>query len=443
MKAPAGYAFDPNLHTYVKVQQNVTTNPNATGYISSVPLNKTGNYCNASHPYFDGVACIQCLAPFPYFNVSSKTCVQCSATTYYDNKTHQCLKRPVVYISANFTNVMATANVSLSAYKSQLYNMVKNNNNSIIKSCPPGQYSNFTHCFSCGSGLLFNVETKSCVKCNGTVDNVTAICHHYVTRLTNLNASGIILPNGTNLTSFAQLQKQVVGPVAVCPASAPYAVGYKCVACNSTNSTNSSGAVYFNATSQKCMKCPANLYYDSVLRTCNSPINITNTSALVNYFGAGNYSLANVTARLKALSLTRKTFACPASAPLALKNGSCVSCNGTYFVNLTSMTCIKGVRVSNFAVLNKSRVIQIGNATLANLKIQQYKLAKRTPPVPTVYCPASKPLYNGRICIACNSTQYFNLQGLVCYNPKNASNITALAISHRYVSFTNHTLLTI
>ena len=295
--------------------------------------------------------------------------------------------------------------------------------------------------------MYFNIATKSCAKCNGTVDNVTFLCHHFVTRLTNLNASNLILPNGTNLTTYQQLQKQVKGPVAACPSSTPYAVGYKCIACNgSSNSTNGSSnasSMYFNMSTQKCVHCPPNLFYDSVLRICNHAINVTNTSALVNYFGVGNHSIGNVSAQLKALGMTRKVNVCPSSAPLALKNGSCVACNGLYFVNLTSMTCVKGVRVSNFPVLAKSRVIQIGKATLANLKTQQYSLSKGTPPKPVAFCPASQPLYNGRTCMACNSIQYYDLQGLFCYTPQNASNVTALAISQKYVSQPNHTLLTI
>ena len=311
MKAPAGYAFDPNLHTYVKVQQNVTTNPNATGYISSVPLNKTGNYCNASHPYFDGVACIQCLAPFPYFNVSSKTCVQCSATTYYDNKTHQCLKRPVVYISANFTNVMATANVSLSAYKNQLYNMVKNNNNSIIKSCPPGQYSNFTHCFSCASGLLFNIETKSCMKCNGTVlNNLTCYIPKFVTNVTALNATKRVLTyKNVTLLSLQNSIKKILLPVKECPKLFPL----------------------FNGTS--CVACPNGTYYLLRDNRCYIPQFVSNITALNNtklFVNIGNATLTNLAANISMLKLPH--VECPPSAPLF--NGSvCLTCpSGTYYL---------------------------------------------------------------------------------------------------------------
>ena len=367
VKAPVGYAFDLNTHSYVKIQPNMTTNPNATNYISAVPLNTTnatGNHCNSSKPYYDGVACIACSTAFPYFNVSSKLCVQCSATRYYDNKTHQCLKRPVVFISANFSNVMATPNLSLPAYKQQLYNMVANNNNSIIRACPPGEYSNFTNCFNCSKGQYFNIETKKCASCNGTINNVTFLCQHFKTMLTNPNVTNLILPLGTNLTQFHKLQQQVVGPNATCPPTKPYSIGYACVACNVSNTT---GNVYFSVVTKNCVVCPPNLFFNSVTQLCNKAINITNTSALVNYIGTGNNSLANLTSRLQTLSQTRKTIICPSSKPFAVKNGSCVACGPGEFANLSSSTCNKSMRISNIQALTKLRVFQNGTYNLTNL----------------------------------------------------------------------------
>ena len=138
MKANPGFAFDPNLHAYIQYQYGISTYPYASNYISSTPIPVTLNYCNMTAPFFDGVACIPCLQPYPYFNVSSKRCVQCSATTYYSATVHQCVQRPVVYVSNNFSFIMATKQVSLSSYKQIAYNRVNNHGNAIVKNCPKG-----------------------------------------------------------------------------------------------------------------------------------------------------------------------------------------------------------------------------------------------------------------------------------------------------------------
>lgn len=127
--ASNGTAFDPNMHAYVPIQHNYSSNPNATNYISNASLpNNTGkNYCHLSAPFYDGKACINCSSVFPYFDVATKTCVQCSAYKYYNNTTHSCQKRPILYISVNFTNILSTNNTTLASYKVMLYQKVKNN----------------------------------------------------------------------------------------------------------------------------------------------------------------------------------------------------------------------------------------------------------------------------------------------------------------------------
>ena len=42
--------------------------------------------------------------------------------------------------------------------------------------------------------------------------------------------------------------------------------------------------------SQKCMKCPENLYYDSKNHVCNKEINVTNVDHLFNYIENGTYT---------------------------------------------------------------------------------------------------------------------------------------------------------
>ena len=243
--------------------------------------------------------------------------------------------------------------------------------------------------------------------------------------MTNLTAKNLILPPNTTIKTFATLESQVKAPFAVCPSSQPYSVfGLSCIACNST------GLPYFDLGAQKCVGCPSGLFYDSVFMNCTPPINVTNIKAMVNYFGVGNYSITNVTSRLSALASVRKTNPCPSGSPLALKNGSCVPCSGIYFVDLRNMRCVKGVTISNFPVLRRSKVIELGKATLLNLEKSQKSAAGL---IPTLYCPLTSPLYNGRQCVGCALVQYYNLQGLNCYTPSLVTNVSALVLTHRYI----------
>jgi len=71
---------------------------------------------------------------------------------------------------------MATPKQNLTAFKAELYDKVKNNGDNIIKQCIAGEYSNYTNCFKCDKNQKFNIETKKCDTCNGTVDSSTLLC---------------------------------------------------------------------------------------------------------------------------------------------------------------------------------------------------------------------------------------------------------------------------
>jgi hypothetical protein len=205
--------------------------------------------------------------------------VQCSPHEVYDPTKLQCKKRLTVYVSANFTNIIATSKVTLPAYKAELLYIVKNSGDAIILKCKPEEYSNYTHCFPCQPAQKFNIETKKCDSCNGTVDPNTFICDPLKTLLTSPNAVNILLPPTTTIDAFTQAQKTITGPTAVCPAANPYAVqGLQCIACN-----NPAEGLYFDVQTQKCANCQANLFYNSGTYQCEKSINITNLAALQNY----------------------------------------------------------------------------------------------------------------------------------------------------------------
>jgi len=56
-----GTVYDDNLHAYVTPDTNRQTDPKAANLLISSPLkSSTLPVCNASNPYFDGIACIKC-----------------------------------------------------------------------------------------------------------------------------------------------------------------------------------------------------------------------------------------------------------------------------------------------------------------------------------------------------------------------------------------------
>jgi hypothetical protein len=281
--------------------------------------------------------------------------------------------------------------------------------------CPPkAPLYNGSKCLACPNGTYYLIKNLSCYT-PGFVTNITEL---------NMTNTYYNIGNAT-LTALNASIAASLYPVQSCPSHTPY----------------------FNGS--VCMACPNGTYYllgknnlISLNETCMKPVFVTNLTAVANAsYGVGNYSLYNVSSRQTVLAATQKIISCPFSAPLALTNGSCSPCNlSTHYVDLKRLTCNKSVLVSDFAVLKKSRVIQAGAANMTMFMKSQLKTTNGTPPA---YCPASKPLYNGRVCIACNATQYYNLVGLTCYNPKNATNVTALALGHHYVHIQNYTLLNI
>lgn len=151
--------FDPNVHVYLPTQ-NAQTDPNAANLIGQPdPLDPNTPVCNSSAPYFDGVACIACPQPFNYFDVASKRCSVCDPTAYYNATTRSCVPRPVIYISNNTNNLLATNNVTVPQYFTNVTNTINNNPNAIFYNCPDGtQYSNYQGCFNCvAPNQYFNV----------------------------------------------------------------------------------------------------------------------------------------------------------------------------------------------------------------------------------------------------------------------------------------------
>jgi tRNA U54 and U55 pseudouridine synthase Pus10 len=113
------------------------------------------------------------------------------------------VKRPEIFISNNFNDLMGTPKTNLTTYKAELYDKVKNNGDNIVKQCAADEFSNFTHCFKCDKTQKFNIETKKCDTCNGTVDTATLICDPFTTLLTDLDANNLLVGANSNISNYA------------------------------------------------------------------------------------------------------------------------------------------------------------------------------------------------------------------------------------------------
>jgi hypothetical protein len=133
---------------------------------------------------------------------------------------------------------LATKNTKIDDYKKELLNKVQNNGDKFVKKCPdPAQYSNFTTCFKCNTGELFNIESKKCETCNGTIDLTTSLCNPKNTFLTSIaSAPNLLLPVNKTIADYTKVQASATGPVENCPATTPYSVnGQSCIACTAIN----------------------------------------------------------------------------------------------------------------------------------------------------------------------------------------------------------------
>jgi hypothetical protein len=118
VSAPNNTQYDDNLHAFVAPQLNKETNVKAANLLASgLLVNSPVPDCDLSTPFFDGISCIQCPEPFVLFDVATKKCVACESIEVFNNTSHKCEKRPTVFISTNFNNLLATPKVSTDDYK--------------------------------------------------------------------------------------------------------------------------------------------------------------------------------------------------------------------------------------------------------------------------------------------------------------------------------------
>lgn len=152
----------------------------------------------------------------------------------------------------------------------------------------------------------------------------------------------------------------------------------------------------FNGT--ECISCPLGNYYNLQDLKCYTPTTVSNVNALAaskRYANVDTYTLENLDKDIKAIQLPK--IACPSDKPL-YDGKHCIYCPANTYYNLKDNSCYTPQFVSNTDALAKSSVVESGRFTLASL-IESNKASS----MPTQSCPAEKPLYNGKECVACPS----------------------------------------
>lgn len=70
--------YNENMKCYMVREFNKQTDPSADDYTTKYPLrDSVSANCKQTHPFWDGLACVDCLDPFSIFDIESKKCGVC------------------------------------------------------------------------------------------------------------------------------------------------------------------------------------------------------------------------------------------------------------------------------------------------------------------------------------------------------------------------------
>lgn len=137
--------FEQYSVSYVKTDSNVAGADNFAG-TPPVVDSKYENVvaCDASHPFVQNGACIQCQSP-NYFNYTVNQCEACPENQKFDSVQHKCLKIVSQKMNSNMEYITNFAGI-IPAYDSQVSTCPKDtpffNGNQCIE-CKLPKYINF------------------------------------------------------------------------------------------------------------------------------------------------------------------------------------------------------------------------------------------------------------------------------------------------------------
>jgi hypothetical protein len=109
----------------------------------------------------------------------------------YNNDEHKCIPRTKIYVSTNENKLMATPKMSTDDYQAEIARKIKDNPDAVVLLCQNTEYSDYKTCLNCTNNEYFNVETKQCQLCDGTINVKTKICAEKAYLYTNLNDQSV------------------------------------------------------------------------------------------------------------------------------------------------------------------------------------------------------------------------------------------------------------
>lgn len=128
-----GTVFSLTSHNCVIAQphQTALTSPNLV--LGGLPYNEWMYYyvnnqtanpqlanCPAATPYFDGLTCITCNPPTPYFSLTHRVCINCQAGTTYSTSVMECLSSAGNIVTQNPTLVKMAAGIFAWCVKNEM-----------------------------------------------------------------------------------------------------------------------------------------------------------------------------------------------------------------------------------------------------------------------------------------------------------------------------------
>ena len=82
---------------------------------------------------------------------------------------------------------MATPKMSLGDYQDEIRKKINENPQAVVIMCNDTQYSDYKKCIDCKSEDYFNVQSKVCALCDGTLNVTTKVCLEKAYLYKNLN----------------------------------------------------------------------------------------------------------------------------------------------------------------------------------------------------------------------------------------------------------------
>ena len=443
---------------------NATNKTVATGHYTLVNLQKQikaqvvpTKVCPAATPLFNGSQCVAC-APNQYYLIET---LKCYTPVYSSNVAALTSSGTVVQVGGFNLNSLS-ASIAAQPFPT--------------KPCPAATpFLSGGKCIGCPSGQYYDLKARSCYKPT------------FASNLTQLKVSHVAFPVGNH--TLSALNKTITAspyPTVPCPRAAPIFNGSACTFCppgtyyllsnlscfapllvSNVSALTATHKVLpykgaslltlaasisnitlpkvecnqffplFNGTN--CVACPNGTYYLLNNKTCYVPQVVSNVVVLNStkrVLNIGNATLTNLAANITASPFP--VVMCPPSHPLFNGTACDVCPNGTYYL-IKNSSCYTPGFASNISFLIRSKsYVNIGNFTLTNLNST---ISASVYPVKS--CPSSTPIFNGTNCQACPKGTYYLLNNYTCYHPKNVSNVSELAISHRYIHNANNSLVTI